>query len=174
VTATCIRILVQGYGDTFLLYPEGTGPVGPVQGQDGGLKTAGGNHEHVSTLFRMWITVLSMPVVVCMSALTLVCGWSLTSLTFFHAMIICLAQTTNEHVRGVYRYSGVVNTADKGCLLNCTSVFCTSQEPSLLPKDFSETVVCNDRECGELGIEQVYDEDVASKAVAQAFIKVSH
>lgn len=174
MTATCIRILVQGYGDTFLLYPEGVGPIGPVQGQENGAKSGGKSHEHVSTVFRMWITVLSMPVVVCMSVLTLVCGWSLTSLTLFHAMIICMAQTTNEHVRGVYRYSGVVNTADKGCLLNCTSVFCTSQVPSLLPNDFSEMVVCTDKECGDCSAEQVYDEDDAAKAVAQAFTKVYH
>lgn len=174
MTATCIRILIQGYEDTFLLYPNGMGPVGTVQGQDVGVKTTGENHELVSTLFRIWITILSMPVVVCMSLLTLVCGWSLTSLTFFHAMIICLAQTTNEHVRGVYRYSGVVNSADKGCLLNCTSVFCTEQAPSLLPKDFSETVHCNYKEHRGHGIEQIYDEDVAAKAVAQAFTKVAH
>ena len=174
VTATCIRILVEGYGDTFVLYPEGpSGPIGPVV-QEGGETTIEA-HEHVSALFRIWVTVLSMPVVVCMSLLTLICGWSLTSLTFFHAMIICMAQTTNEHVRGVYRYSGVVNTADKGCLLNCSSVFCSTQSPSLLPKDFSDTVVCTtNRGYGCTGIEQIYDEDAAAKAVAEAFTNVSH
>jgi hypothetical protein len=82
-----------------------------------------------------------------------------------------MAQTTNEHVRGVYRYSGIVNRADNGCISNCSTVFCTTQQPSLLPIDFSETVVCNDRKYGENITEDIYDEDVAARTVAEVFSK---
>eukprot|EP00980_Cylindrotheca_fusiformis_P006418 scaffold1375_cov137-Cylindrotheca_fusiformis.AAC.7 len=73
---------------------------------------------------------------------TLLCAWSLTSLLFFHAMIVSDAQTTNEKVRNVYRVGSVENVADKGCCRNWFSAFCEPWAVSRLPKDMSEIVHC--------------------------------
>ncbi len=73
-------------------------------------------------------------------AFAVLCAWSLTSLTCFHALIITLAQTTNERVRGVYQYGGVRNPADRGCWRNWLELCCSGVPDSLLPRDFSEVV----------------------------------
>lgn len=90
---------------------------------------------------RIWQAILSMPMTVLFGSFTLLCAWSLTSLLCFHAMIISVAQTTNERVRGVYRYGGAVNTADRGCCRNWFTAFCSHRPTSRLPLDFSDTVV---------------------------------
>ena len=79
-----------------------------------------------------------------MAMLCLLCAWSLTSLTCFHVLIITLAQTTNERVRGVYAYGGTRNTADRGCLSNWISALFGRRPVSKLPPDFSRVIVCGE------------------------------
>mmetsp|Transcript_2995 Transcript_2995/g.7801 ORF Transcript_2995/g.7801 Transcript_2995/m.7801 type:complete len:185 (-) Transcript_2995:330-884(-) len=95
-----------------------------------------------SQLRRVWSAFISMPTVVLMGTFSLLCAWSLTSLTCFHAVIITAAQTTNERVRGVYRYGGAVNTADRGCPYNWYGALCGRRPSSRLPRNFSEVVRC--------------------------------
>jgi hypothetical protein len=83
-----------------------------------------------------------MPVVVILGVLVLTCAWSLTSLLLFHAMIISLAQTTNERVRNVYQYGHTRNVDDEGCCKNWWTAICSELPPSLLPDDFSDEVTC--------------------------------
>lgn len=86
-------------------------------------------------------TFSDLPIEVGLCLFTLLCAWSLTSLTCFHGLIISLAQTTNERVRGVYQYGGIHNPADMGCWKNWFTLFCYSRVPaSLLPNDFSALV----------------------------------
>lgn len=81
----------------------------------------------------------SLPIEVFLGLFSILCTWSLISLTFFHALLISLAQTTNERVRGVYQYGGVENPDDLGCWWNWKEVLCPrGAVESLLPKDFSE------------------------------------
>jgi len=106
------------------------------------------NHHHPHTeledfphvMSDLWHVIMSMPLVVLTGSFCLLCAWSLTSLTFFHAMIITIAQTTNERVRGVYRYGGTDNTADQGCCSNWCTALCSARPSSKLPADFSQTV----------------------------------
>ena len=105
---------------------------------------------------ELWQAVLSEKVVVIFGVFTLLCAWSLTSLLAFHAMIISVAQTTNERVRGVYRFGASENPADQGCCHNWYSAIFAPWVTSRLPPDFSETVVCEYSEpetvwTGELG-----------------------
>ena len=86
-------------------------------------------------------TLSDLPIEVGMCLFALLCAWSLTSMTCFHALIITLAQTTNERVRGVYQYGGIRNPADRGCWRNWMALCCTSVPDSSLPKDFSAEVV---------------------------------
>ncbi len=93
-------------------------------------------------------TISHLPVVSFMSVFTLLCTWSLTSLTCFHALIVSVAQTTNERVRNVYKdgrpegSAGPVNPADRGIFMNWREAFCQRIPESRLPKDFSEEVDC--------------------------------
>lgn len=59
-----------------------------------------------STSYRLWRTIATWPLVSLFGIFTLLCAWTLTSLLLYHMMIISVAQTTNERVRGVYRYTG--------------------------------------------------------------------
>lgn len=81
-------------------------------------------------------TVVQHPAVVLLFAFCVLSGWSLISLTLFHSMIISLAQTTNERVRGVYRHRGHLNSADEGCCTNWMNAFLQPRPPSLLPPSF--------------------------------------
>ncbi|EEC44704.1 predicted protein, partial [Phaeodactylum tricornutum CCAP 1055/1] len=56
------------------------------------------------TSHRLWQAMLSMPMTVLFGTFTLLCSWSLVSLLFYHAVLVSVSQTTNERVRGVYRY----------------------------------------------------------------------
>jgi hypothetical protein len=80
--------------------------------------------------------VYSLPVEVSLGLFSLLCTWSLLSLTCFHALLITLAQTTNERVRGVYQYGGVENPDDLGCWRNWGYALCSKGVESRLP-DFS-------------------------------------
>ena len=96
------------------------------------------SYQDVMTGYQMTMEVLySLPVEVLLGLFALLCTWSLMSLTCFHALLISLAQTTNERVRGVYQYGGVENLDDLGCWRNWASVLCSTTDESLLP-DFSE------------------------------------
>lgn len=84
---------------------------------------------------------MSMPIVVIFGLFALLCAWSLTSLLLFHALIITVAQTTNERVRHVYQH--YQNDANGGCWQNWKRALCTSRHvESLLPNDFSQVVTC--------------------------------
>lgn len=93
---------------------------------------------HYQSAFR---TLSNHPVEVAFGLFSLLCAWSLLSLTCFHAVIITLAQTTNERVRGVFQYGGIVNPADEGCWRNWIGLCCKPVPESKLPKDFSEYVI---------------------------------
>ncbi len=86
-------------------------------------------------------TLSSHPLEVTFGLFSLLCSWSLLSLTIFHAVIITLAQTTNERVRGVFQYGGIVNPADEGCCRNWVGLCCNQIPASKLPTDFSEEVI---------------------------------
>ena len=86
-------------------------------------------------------TLSSHPIEVAFGLFSLLCAWSLLSLTCFHAVIITLAQTTNERVRGVFQYGGIINPADEGCWNNWMGLCCNPVPESRLPKDFSEEVI---------------------------------
>jgi palmitoyltransferase ZDHHC9/14/18 len=81
-------------------------------------------------------TFAQHPAVVLLFAFCVLSGWSLISLTLFHSMIISLAQTTNERVRGVYRHRRHLNSADEGCCTNWMNAFLQPRPPSLLPPSF--------------------------------------
>lgn len=128
VTTTAVRIFVMTYKQRLDSYHNN-----------------GDNHP---TRLQMLIDeVMSMPVVIIMGIFCLMCAWSLTSLTCYHAMIIAVAQTTNERVRGVYSPIGrYENINDEGCVTNYRKALCSTQPTSRLPWDFSDVVVCEARE----------------------------
>ncbi|KAG7340255.1 DHHC palmitoyltransferase [Nitzschia inconspicua] len=105
------------------------------------------NNNNTKTELSMWHrlgdAMLSEKCTVLFGAFTLFCAWSLTGLLCYHAMIISVAQTTNERVRGVYRYGQVHNHADKGCCTNWYLAACKPIPVSRLPRDMSAMVVCD-------------------------------
>lgn len=137
VTLACLRLLLAAYADT-IIHDASLGPVQPAN------DTKHAHFEEMpSDAHRLWMAVSSMPFTVIFGVFTLLCAWSLTSLLCFHAVIISVAQTTNERVRGVYRYGGAVNDADKGCCRNWFTALCKDRRVSQLPFDFSQTVMCD-------------------------------
>jgi palmitoyltransferase ZDHHC9/14/18 len=151
VTVAAIRLLLAAYQNAAVLGDPGIGPVLINDNNDSDNSSSSGagrgdlNHNSrlagVPAVARqLWKTVMSMPLTVLFGSFTLLCAWSLVSLLCFHAMIISVAQTTNERVRGVYRYGSAVNTADKGCCRNWVSAFCSKRPVSRLPTDFSDIV----------------------------------
>lgn len=126
-TVSSLRVLIQAYLD---------------------VETAADNFH------RLLEAIMSRKLTVLFGSFTLLCAWSLTSLLCFHAMIISIAQTTNERVRNVYRQkplcgpagtsmTGADNEADKGCCPNWYTAFCTPIPVSRLPPDMSAKVVCD-------------------------------
>ena len=99
--------------------------------------------DQFSALQRLWNAILEEKLTFVFGGFTLLCAWSLTSLLFFHAMIISVAQTTNERVRGVYRVGQAENEADKGCLMNWFTAACVPCPTSRLPNDMSEAVIAD-------------------------------
>jgi hypothetical protein len=132
-TFAALRLLFAAYQAVGTSGGGGGGSVG--EGNVGGV-------DNMSMARRLWLAIMSMKVLFVFGSFTLLCAWSLTSLLFFHAMIISAAQTTNERVRGVYRFGSLENVADKGCLSNWRRAFCTPLVSSRLPRDFAEPVVC--------------------------------
>lgn len=102
-----------------------------------------GNSIKLSVLQRLWKAVLMEKLTFAFGSFTLLCAWSLTSLLCFHGMIISIAQTTNERVRGVYRFGQSENEADMGCVKNWYTAACHPCPVSRLPKDMSELVIAD-------------------------------
>lgn len=100
-----------------------------------------GTTFNISNMQRLWKAILSVKLTFLFGSFTLLCAWSLTSLLCFHGMIISVAQTTNERVRGVYRFGQVENNADKGCCRNWYTAACTPYPVSRLPIDMSSQVI---------------------------------
>ena len=130
VACCCIRLIVQEYMD--------------IAAEAASVESTTTTHHHHAIGddakrmerdigLNVWHTMMSMPVVIGMALFCLMCSWSLISLTLFHAMIISLAQTTNERVRGVFRYRRNLNTADMGCCANWRKAFFGKRPESLLP-----------------------------------------
>lgn len=162
VTAATLRILLATYQDTMVATDHGIGPVivttntendtmttTTTQQQQPASSSSSSSTPFISSVpsvaHGLWMAISSIPLTVLFGCFSLLCGWSLLSLLCFHAMIISVAQTTNERVRGVYRYGGAINTADDGCCYNWYHAFCSSRTPSRLPPDFSAVVVCEER-----------------------------
>ena len=103
----------------------------------------GATSMELSPLQRLWTAVLAEKFTFAFGSFTLLCAWSLTSLLCFHGMIISVAQTTNERVRGVYRFGQLENEADKGCCMNWYSATCHPCPVSRLPTDMSELVIAD-------------------------------
>ena len=100
-----------------------------------------GTTINISNMQRLWKAILSVKLTFLFGSFTLLCAWSLTSLLCFHGMIISVAQTTNERVRGVYRFGQVENNADKGCCHNWYIAACKPCPVSRLPIDMSSQVI---------------------------------
>jgi hypothetical protein len=138
VTAAAVRLLLAAYQEMAIADSPGIGPVIMLNYTDMTSVTEYGER----TSHRFWKAILSMPLTVFFGSFTFLCAWSLLSLLCFHAMIITVAQTTNERVRGVYRYGSTANTADQGCCRNWYHALCSARPPSRLPRDFAEVIVC--------------------------------
>lgn len=116
----------------------------------------------------MYDCLMSEPTVIIMASFTILCAWSLTSLTCFHGMIISINQTTNEKVRGVY--DSLDNPANEGCFNNWAGAICREVPDSRIPQDFSEIIDCRrarKKRDGDDGVkETVYDSIMAHDKVA--------
>jgi len=114
----------------------------PQQEQQSNPKLFGYDYDPSVFLYA----IAHLPTVFVMSIFTLLCTWSLTSLTLFHGVIISVAQTTNERVRNVYKDDrndhGEINPADKGFVKNWMNAFCSEIPESRIPEDFSQEVDC--------------------------------
>jgi len=146
---------------------------------------------HYTTVFLT--TLRSHPITFLLGIFCILCAWSLSSLTCFHTLIISMAQTTNERVRGVYTKSndrgsiaraggttatttaaltGYDNEADMGCCGNWFGMFCGTTTESRLPVDFSEVVMCHEVQegfDGNDGIQKLYNPGDAAKVVMYAY-----
>eukprot|EP00934_Nitzschia_sp_Nitz4_P003193 Nitzschia sp. Nitz4//scaffold94_size78252//31445//33108//NITZ4_005467-RA/size78252-processed-gene-0.49-mRNA-1//-1//CDS//3329560377//3183//frame0 len=130
------------------------------------MDVAGGQFADLgwSNLRHLWTAIVHIKFTFLFGTFTLLCAWSLVGLLAYHAMIVSIAQTTNEKVRNVYRTTpgsgpGIENTDDKGCIRNWCHAFCSPVPASRLPKDMSATVVCDYTED-----ERVWTGDVDSTA----------
>ncbi|KAL7541260.1 hypothetical protein ACHAXR_010770 [Thalassiosira sp. AJA248-18] len=175
VTGSCLRVLGESYREMALQDEEERKQL--VQEESGGndddafwnpyyeYKHHNGNDTSSTQPFHFQIafrTLSNLPIEVAFGLFSLLCAWSLTSLTCFHALIITLAQTTNERVRGVYQYGGIGNPANEGCWSNWMGVFCSETPRSRLPSDFSEVVTLPGfNEGDERGV--VNDKEISSR-----------
>ena len=166
VTASCLRVLGESYKDCVAEYEESNSrsehaeEQQDVNGDDDAFWNEDGEYHigdqggtkmnnntqlpfHYQLVFK---TLSNLPIEVAFGLFSLLCAWSLTSLTCFHALIITLAQTTNERVRGVYQYGGIGNPADGGCWRNWMCVLCGKVPASRIPRDFSAVVTMPSQE----------------------------
>ena len=136
VTAASVRLLLVAYQRISVQDSPGIGPVMNLNVTDIGQVAEYGER----TSHRLLAAMLSMPVTVLLGVFTFLSSYTLLSLLLYHAVIISVAQTTNERVRGVYRYGGATNTADQGCIRNWYNACCIPLPPSRLPVDFSAEI----------------------------------
>lgn len=128
LTSLCaLEVLLGAYRATpsFVMYDDGT------------------TGTRLSFLQRLWNAVLSEKLTFAFGSFTMLSAWSLTSLLCFHGMIVSVAQTTNERVRGVYRFGQTENEADMGCFKNWFVASCYPVPTSRLPADMSEQVIAD-------------------------------
>lgn len=140
-----VRLLLVAYQRISIADAPGIGPV--LQLNVTNINDVAEYGERTS--HRLLSAMMSMPLTVLLGSFTFLSAYTLLSLLMYHAVIISVAQTTNERVRGVYRYGSTVNSADQGCCRNWYNVFCSSQPPSRLPLDFSAHVYQADRDSHE-------------------------
>ena len=136
VTAVAVRLVLAAYQHISIADSPGIGPVLQLNVTD--INQIAEYSERTSHRFLK--AMLSMPVTVLLGFFTLLSAYTLLSLLLYHAVIISIAQTTNERVRGVYRYGTARNTADEGCVRNWYNACCVRIPPSRLPMDFSAVV----------------------------------
>ena len=138
ITGSCVRVLSE-------CYLEGVREV--EESESSGMEQHLNENEslfhrlHYHLLLR---TLSKQPIELAFGLFSLLCAWSITSLTCFHALIITLGQTTNERVRGVFQYGGVTNPSDRGCWRNWMEMMWRKVPESRLPKDFSDLVDLNE------------------------------
>lgn len=157
VTFTCVRIFLETY------HKLDRGSLNNITGSDS-------EERHTShSSYLVFECIKSEPTAVILSFFTLLCAWSLASLTCFHGLIITIGQTTNERVRGVY--DALENPANKGVARNWFGALCSEIPESRIPRDFSQIVDCrvgrDGREIEGSG-ETVYNSVLAAEAVAAA------
>lgn len=143
VSCSCFRVLSECYLEGVRKEEEGnTSSVNDGNEFDDGFDGAKQSSSSSSSFhYHILLRILSkLPIELAFGLFSLLCAWSITSLTCFHALIITLGQTTNERVRGVYQYGGVINPADQGCYRNWMGVCCNDVPESRLPNDFSDVV----------------------------------
>jgi len=185
VTFSCIRIFLETFHDlergSLHNGIDGTnGDIGIGTGTGTGTGTSFENgidndseERHTShASYVIYECIRSEPSAVILSFFTLLCAWSLASLTCFHGLIITIGQTTNERVRGVY--DALENPANKGAATNWFGALCSEIPESRIPRDFSKIVDCrvvranSDEEDMEGSGETVYNSMLASEAVSAA------
>jgi hypothetical protein len=137
VTAAALRLFLDAYQIMSVADSPGIGPVYRINVTDFPSVAEYGER----TSHRLWQAMLSMPMTVLFGTFTLLCSWSLVSLLFYHAVLVSVSQTTNERVRGVYRYGSAVNVTDKGCWWNWRGCCCQRTPVSRLPEDMSALVI---------------------------------
>ena len=81
-------------------------------------------------LMKVILSITYVPFPAAIAIFSLLALLSIQSLCSYHLFLVWRGQTTNEHIRGVYR--GRENIHDKGCCLNLHAICCTPHPPSLL------------------------------------------
>lgn len=142
VTICVILLVTEKFFDLMIISSEGVGPVTNSTAGHFGLESPVTSPSSLlydpQAWSTLWEALSTMPVTVLFGFFLLLCAWSLLSLLAYHALLISVAQTTNERVRGVYLTSS--NPRDQGCCLNYITFFTRKPPPSRLPPDFSKKV----------------------------------
>ena len=113
VAGVLLLAVYQGQQQEILVASGGIGPVirwAPLSdNNNNGTVTSPDSTHDISNLSYaqlLWSILKNAPLTVAFGSFTLLCAWSLVSLLAYHAMIISVAQTTNERVRSVYSAPG--------------------------------------------------------------------
>jgi DHHC palmitoyltransferase len=174
ISITVARLIVVSYYVTRMQDASSWNPnagIGPVLDPNHNHKVSSSSSAALAamdatrhTARELWRTIRHYPVTVAFGTFTMITAWTLLSLLSYHLMLITVAQTTNERVRGVYRYgapgrrtpaftsassasimledssssqSNNRNEADQGCCRNWIKACCGRIPASRLPPDFS-------------------------------------